>query len=116
MIWALKVAGIHGKWGDHLQITSEKDLIKELLQKKWRELFPNHEIQHLTSPVSDHSPILVCMEKHRHCTQRNRRKKVHFEAMWFKEEESEVIINNCWDSGEHNTFMEKVNTIRENLQ
>ena len=36
--------------------------------------------------------------------------------MQFKEEECEAIIKSCWDSGENNAVMNKVNTVRENLQ
>jgi hypothetical protein len=58
----------------------------------WRDMFADSGVQHLVSPVSDHCPILVQIEREVRVPQRRPRRQ--YEIMWERESAlSEVVAN-----------------------
>jgi hypothetical protein len=60
----------------------------------WRDLFADSEVQHLVSPVSDHCPILVQIEREVRVPQRHPRRQ--YEIMWERESALSEIVANAW--------------------
>ncbi|OMO99660.1 hypothetical protein COLO4_13164 [Corchorus olitorius] len=68
---------------------------------QWNDLFPNANLSHLTSSVSDHVPILLDTDKkvasNRRRTRRRGRK--FFEAAWCREFNFEEQLDDSWRNG-----------------
>jgi hypothetical protein len=60
----------------------------------WRDRFSDSQVQHLTSPVSDHCPILLQIEKEVRAT--NRQPKWQYEILWERESELAERVAAAW--------------------
>jgi hypothetical protein len=60
----------------------------------WRDMFGDSEVQHLVSPVSDHCPILVQIEREVRVPQRQPRRQ--YEIMWERESALLEVVANAW--------------------
>uniref|UniRef100_A0A2N9GPX3 Reverse transcriptase zinc-binding domain-containing protein n=1 Tax=Fagus sylvatica TaxID=28930 RepID=A0A2N9GPX3_FAGSY len=60
---------------------------------EWQNLFPNAGVRHLTTPNSDHNPILLDT----HLDMGKGVRPFRFEAMWAKEESSVAVVEKAWD-------------------
>jgi exonuclease III len=64
----------------------------------WRDLFADTQVQHLTSPVSDHCPVLMQVEQEIWVLPRQPRRQ--YEIMWERESElSEKVAEACKNTG-----------------
>jgi hypothetical protein len=60
----------------------------------WRDMFADSEVQHLVSPVYDHCPILVQIEREVRVPQRQPRRQ--YEIMWERESALSEVVANAW--------------------
>ena len=63
-----------------------------LCDQEWQSLFPKAGVRHLCSSNSDHNPIMLDTFLDANILTRSFR----FEAMWTKEEESRLVVENAW--------------------
>lgn len=59
----------------------------------WLTMFPQNALNNLTSPMSDHSPILLRTEV---MVQMQFKRRFKFENKWLSEVELPQIIEQCW--------------------
>ena len=64
---------------------------------EWVNLFPRAKLHHLTNSASDHSPLLLRLE--RRVSKKKMKKLFKFESMWLKEHQCEEIVQNAWSDG-----------------
>jgi hypothetical protein len=65
---------------------------------RWRDAYADTKVQHLVSPVSDHRPILVQVEREVRMPHRQPRRQ--YEIMWDRESALSEGISNAWkDAG-----------------
>ena len=81
-------------------------LDRGLCNADWQCMFPKAGVKHLTSPTSDHSPILLDthMEKDYGAW------PLRFEAMWIKDSSSLEVVDDAWQcniEGSHNFRLAK---------
>ncbi|CAM8877709.1 unnamed protein product [Rhodiola kirilowii] len=60
---------------------------------QWRAMFPDVEVRHLVSSVSDHYPLLVDFHRKRRV---HKKRLFRFEPMWLRHEGYSDFINSCW--------------------
>ena len=65
---------------------------------EWIDLFPKANLYHLTSSVSDHSPLALCMTRTK---MRNKKikKPFRFESMWLRDRRCEEVVYGAWEEG-----------------
>ena len=65
---------------------------------EWIDLFPKANLYHLTSSVSDHSPLALCMTRTK---MRNKKikKPFRFESMWLRDRRCEKVVHGAWEEG-----------------
>ena len=65
---------------------------------EWIDLFPKANLYHLTSSVSDHSPLALCMTRTK---MRNKKikKPFRFESMWLRDRRCEEVVHGAWEEG-----------------
>jgi hypothetical protein len=84
----------------------------------WRDKFADTRVQHLTSPVSDHCPILVNIEKE--VFMPNRQKKRQYEIFWEREADLNERVANAWQEAgaKHNVadILSGLDNVMEALQ
>ena len=102
--------------GGSLSNNIRECLDRGLATKLWCDMFPNHELLHLNSSTSDHNPILLSIDEGTTKRQCRKRKRIHFEAMWFKEKECEDIIKKFQEQDEGVDVMSKILSSRIRLQ
>ncbi|XP_023900653.1 uncharacterized protein LOC112012514 [Quercus suber] len=85
-----------------LYLKEDESQIRERLDRalatvEWFHLFPMAKLVHLTSSVSNHSPLFLQFYA------KPRKKKMgrvfRFESMWLKDPRCEAIVENAWDDG-----------------
>ena len=64
---------------------------------EWVNLFPRAKLHHLTNSASDHSPLLLRLE--RRVSKKKMKKLFRFESMWLKEPQCEEIVQKAWSDG-----------------
>jgi hypothetical protein len=67
-------------------------LYRGLCNADWQSLFPKAGVRHLTTPNSDHNPILL--DTHLELSKGSR--PFSFEAMWAWEESSFEVVEKAW--------------------
>ena len=77
-------------------------LIRERLDRamatpEWINIFPEARLFHLTSSVSDHSPLALRMVQKR--SNKRARKTFRFEAMRLRDQRCEEVIQKAWEEG-----------------
>ena len=78
-----------------VQIRERLDSALATLQ--WMSLYPIAKLHHLSSSVSDHSPLSL----HLFQQQKKRRQKIfRFESMWLKDLRCEKVVKDAWESGQ----------------
>ncbi|OMO59710.1 reverse transcriptase [Corchorus capsularis] len=84
---------------------------------EWTSRFPTACITHLSSSVSDHSPILLNTE----VKQRRRKKQScsckqnFFEAGWCKEADCEKLVVDCWEFTDGLGLLDRIVQLRDSL-
>ncbi|XP_075665642.1 uncharacterized protein LOC142635351 [Castanea sativa] len=80
---------------DGMQIQERLD--RAMATPRWINIFPKAKLFHLTSSVSDHSPLALQMVQ----KQRNKkaRKTFRFEAMWLRYQRCEEVVKKAWEEG-----------------
>ncbi|CAM8944513.1 unnamed protein product [Rhodiola kirilowii] len=80
---------------------------------QWRSIFPEVEVRHLVSSVSDHYPLLV----HFHRQKRVYKKRLfRFEPMWLRHEGYSDFIIGCWkEDGARGDLTRKLRDCRVKL-
>ena len=73
-------------------------LDRALATLEWRSLYPTSKLHHLSSSVSDHSPLSLHLFQQQKI--RRHKKKFRFESMWLKDLRSETVVKNAWESGQ----------------
>ena len=65
---------------------------------EWIDLFPKANLYHLTSSVSDHSSLALCMTRTK---MRNKKikKPFRFESMWLRDRRCEEVVHGAWEEG-----------------
>ena len=81
---------------DGFQIRERLD--RALGSSDWLVLFPRASLHHLSSSVSDHSPLSLHL-KNLPC-KRSKRRLFRFESMWLKDARCEEIVKEAWEEGE----------------
>ena len=84
------------KQSDGFQIRERLD--RALGSSDWPVLFPRASLHHLSSSVSDHSPLSLHL-KSWPC-KRGKRRLFRFESMWLKDARCEEIVKEAWEEGE----------------
>ena len=77
---------------------SRERLDRALGSSDWLVLFPRASLHHLSSLISDHSPLSLHL-KSRHC-KRGKRRLFRFESMWLIDARCEEIVKEAWEEGE----------------
>ena len=80
---------------DGRQIRERLDRV--LANVEWVNLFPRAKLHHLTNSASDHSPLLLHLE--RRVSKKKMKKLFGFESMWLKEPQCEEIVQKAWSDG-----------------
>ena len=73
-------------------------LDRALANLEWRSLYPMAKLHHLSSLVSDHSPLslhLIQWQK-----KKRNRKMFRFESMWLKDSRCEMVVKDAWECGQ----------------
>ena len=65
---------------------------------EWMSLYPTAKLHHLSSSVSDHSPLSLHLFQQR--KKKRHRKTFRFESMWLKDMRCEKVVNDAWVSGQ----------------
>ncbi|KAA3490037.1 reverse transcriptase [Gossypium australe] len=63
----------------------------------WLELFPKHQIEHLTHSFSDHCPLLLDTMGGNCIDQQLKERKFRFEAKWCLESSFEGLVRRWWE-------------------
>ncbi|XP_075645526.1 uncharacterized protein LOC142616592 [Castanea sativa] len=72
-------------------------LDRALATQGWMDVFPNAKLYHLSTSVSDHSPLLLRMI---HKPRKLKGKKCfRFESMWLKDHQCEEVVKEAWEEG-----------------
>ena len=70
---------------------------RALATLEWMNLFPEAKLFHLSSSVSDHSPLALRMvQKQR---KRKTRKMFRFKSMCLKDQRCEEVVKKAWEEG-----------------
>lgn len=69
-------------------------LDRAVADDNWRDLFPNSQVTHLTSPRSDHCPISVALTSADH--RQSRQRCLHYEICWEREPMISDVIKDSW--------------------
>ena len=73
-------------------------LDRALANLEWRSLYPLAKLHHLSSLVSDQSPLSL------HLIQRQKKKRnrkmFRFESMWLKDSRCEKVVKDAWECGQ----------------
>ena len=80
---------------DGRQIRERLD--RSLASANWVNLFPMAKLHHLTSSVSNHSPLLLHLDKK--VNRKYMKKLFKFESMWLKEPSCEEVVLDAWNEG-----------------
>lgn len=80
---------------DGMQIKERLD--RAMATPEWMNIFPQAKLFHLTSSVSDHSPLALCtMQKPR---KKKVRKIFRFESIWIRDQRCEGVVKKAWEEG-----------------
>ncbi|GLT46072.1 hypothetical protein SLA2020_198580 [Shorea laevis] len=74
-------------------------LDRVLVTHAWEEQFPGSISHHLPTVRSDHSPILLKVQRQKQRFGRKRGRQFRFENYWLNEEECETIVRDAWNQG-----------------
>ncbi|OMO96596.1 Endonuclease/exonuclease/phosphatase [Corchorus olitorius] len=114
----VKAKGLHFTWSNRRgenEITWER-LDRAFANPKWFELNENVVLENLPINVSDHSPLLLCLEKSKMFNKRPYR----FELMWTTHPQCEKVITNAWKINANGyaafRLMRKIGTTKEKLK
>jgi hypothetical protein len=85
---------------------------------RWRDVYADTKVQHLVSPVSDHCPILVQVEKEMRMPRRQPRRQ--YEIMWERDSTISEVISNAWKEAgtkcDLADIMKRLNGVMNTLQ
>ncbi|CAI9099404.1 OLC1v1036219C1 [Oldenlandia corymbosa var. corymbosa] len=74
----------------------------------WRQRFPETEVLHLFSHLSNHLPILVVQQPcHGHWRKQKKKRRFRFESCWIRRSNIEEAIKNSW-TNEDNDLLGKI--------
>ena len=80
---------------DGSQIREHLD--RALATTDWVNLFPMAHLHHLTSPASDHSPLVLHFV--RKTNAKKAKKPFRFESTWLKDLQCEEVVMDAWSEG-----------------
>jgi hypothetical protein len=69
-------------------------LDRALACPRWRDIFADSQVQHLTSPVSDHCPVLLNIMREERVANRQQRRQ--YEIFWEREADLPERVANAW--------------------
>ena len=75
-----------------MQICETLDRV--LATPEWFSLFPLAKLYHLSTLVSDHAPLVLCMAQKPRGTRQ--KKTFRFELMWLKDQRCEQVVIDAW--------------------
>lgn len=64
---------------------------------EWLNIFPKAKVFHLTSSVSNHSPLALRMVPNQR--RKKTKKMFRFEAMWLRDQSYEEVVQEVWEEG-----------------
>lgn len=64
---------------------------------EWLNIFPKAKVFHLTSSVSNHSPLALQMVPNQR--RKKTKKMFRFEAMWLRDQSYEEVVQEVWEEG-----------------
>ena len=79
-----------------VQIQERLDRVLTTLE--WMSLYPIAKLHHLSSSVSDHSPLSHHLFQQR--KKRRHTKNFQFESIWLKDLRCEKVVKDAWESGQ----------------
>lgn len=82
-------------------------LDRAVADDNWRALFSNSHVEHLTSPCSDHAPIMLRFSSE--LGLQVKRKCLHYEIFWEHEAELPELISESWSSSGHKSDLADIN-------
>ena len=92
-------------------------LDRALATLEWVRLFPLVKLYHLSSPVSNHAPLVLRMVLNP--WGRKQKKLFRFESMWLKDQRCKQVVNDAWQKGlssvEGNTLQNCLDQCRSSL-
>lgn len=103
----LPLEGYQFTWARSLDSVNavEERLDRGMVTEAWLNLFPNARLKNLIAPISDHSPIILCLEE---AVQYNCRRRFRFENGWLREPSLVDIVNNSWENAHDGDILMKL--------
>ncbi|XP_074377752.1 uncharacterized protein LOC141719274 [Apium graveolens] len=83
----------------------QERLDRGLVNKEWRDLFPDAEVRVLKVSTSDHLPLYLQLNRQVYVPKARRFK---FENMWIREKECRNIVQECWSKEGVNDIIDKM--------
>ncbi|KAL0450879.1 UNVERIFIED_CONTAM: hypothetical protein Slati_1644300 [Sesamum latifolium] len=98
----------------------EPNTVRERLDRacsslSWSHLFPASKVNHVSSPYSDHAPLVIELRPQAACVVQKSQKIFRFEASWLQEADCEALVTSAWTvpAGSHpkNVLVDKISTV-----
>ncbi|XP_074374335.1 uncharacterized protein LOC141714732 [Apium graveolens] len=98
-LYDLELTGHQFTWekGRNTSHWTEIRLDRVLANSQWLSLFALAKVYNLEGSPSDHSPLLLCPERH---VRGNKKRSFRFENVWLTESMCFQIIKDCWEDEE----------------
>jgi len=97
---------------DGTQIRERLD--RAMATPEWMSLFPEAKLYHLSSSVSDHSPLVLRMIRNKRGNKRAR-KMFRFESMWLRDQRCEEVVQAAWEEGKVTSTRSTLGNCLENV-
>lgn len=91
----------------------EERLDRALASEVWLNLFPIAQLSNLLAPVSDHSPLLLCIDQRP--VQKHQR-KFRFENRWLEEFEVGDVVRSSLENVIHEDVISKLKQCNKDLE
>ncbi|XP_074328042.1 uncharacterized protein LOC141665954 [Apium graveolens] len=91
----------------------QERLDRGVANQKWRELFPEAEVEVIEVATSDHLPLYLQLNRRVYMP---KEKKFRFENIWVREKECRNIVKHGWEAGETRDIVHKIKSCGEKLQ